>query len=44
MSALPSEASVRAARAELKKTARFNHPYYHSLLQVVGLGHDPVLE
>jgi hypothetical protein len=37
----PAEA-LRAARAELRADPRFDHPYYHSLLQVLGLGHDPI--
>ncbi len=39
--AAPSRA-LRDARAALGRDARFDHPYYHSLLQVVGLGHRPV--
>ena len=32
--------SMRAARAHVAKIPRFSHPYYHSLIQVVGLGQE----
>ena len=37
----PAEA-LRKARARLLSDARFDHPYFQSLLQVVGLGFAPV--
>jgi len=37
----PAEA-LRSARRKLSADARWSHPFYHSLLQVVGLGQEPV--
>ena len=37
--ASPAEA-MRAARRRLAGAGRLDHPYFHSLLRVVGLGHD----
>lgn len=37
----PAEA-LRSARSELSSDPRWSHPFYHSLLQVVGLGQEPV--
>lgn len=39
--ASPAEA-LRTARVALAQDERYAHPFYHSLLHVVGLGHDPV--
>ena len=39
--AAPAEA-LRTARVELAATEGYGHPYYHSTLHVVGLGHRPV--
>lgn len=37
----PAEA-LRMARSELAADPRFEDPFYHSLLRVVGLGHRPI--
>ncbi len=39
----PARAMLEARR-ELAASERFAHPFHHSLMQVVGLGHDPLFD